>query len=167
MTGYDTAGRIQNTYVSAHREFGTHPNFWIRYFTPSPAADLFHEDAVAESRGAWDSGGPYIGVISAPKQSRLSGSAAEGHADAQAFAAALLTAYHGVRRSCCQPTTSSTAGSTRNIRPRSAQVTGMRGRVTWQIMILPAWALSRCTRAFTVPRIRRTPIARPSPRREE
>jgi hypothetical protein len=97
MTGYDTAGRIQNTYVSAHREFGTHPNFWIRYFTPSPAADLFHEDALAESRGAWDSGGPYIGVISAPRQSRLSGSAAEGHADAQAFAAALLTAYHGVR----------------------------------------------------------------------
>jgi hypothetical protein len=97
MTGYDTAGRIQNTYVSAHREFGTHPNYWIRYFTPSPAADLFHEDAVAESRGAWDSGGPYIGVISAPRQSRLSGSAAEGHADAQAFAAALLTAYHSVR----------------------------------------------------------------------
>ena len=97
MTGYDTAGRIQNTYVSAHREFGTHPNFWIRYFTPSPAAELFHEDALAESRGAWDSGGPYIGVISAPRQSRLSGSAAEGHADAQAFAAALLTAYHAVR----------------------------------------------------------------------
>jgi hypothetical protein len=51
---------------------------------------------VAESQGAWDSGGPYVGCISAPRQSRLSGSAAEGQADAQAFAAAMLTAYHAV-----------------------------------------------------------------------
>jgi hypothetical protein len=97
MAGYDTAGKIQNTYASAHREFGVNPAFWIRYFNPSPAADLFHDDAVAESRGAWDSGGNYVGCISAPRQSRLSGSAAEGHADAQAFCAAMLTAYHAVR----------------------------------------------------------------------
>ena len=97
MSGYDTAGAIQNTYASAHHEFGVAPNFWIRYFTPSPAADLFNDDAVAESRGAWDSGGPYVGCISAPRQSRLSGSAAEGQADAQAFAAAMLAAYHAVR----------------------------------------------------------------------
>jgi hypothetical protein len=97
MAGYDTAGRIQNTYASAHREFGVNPAFWIRYFNPSPAADLFHDDAVAESRGAWDSGGNYVGCISAPRQSRLSGSAAEGQADAQAFCAAMLTAYHAVR----------------------------------------------------------------------
>ena len=96
MAGYDTAVRIQDTYQSAHREFGANPSFWIRYFTPSPAADLFHEDALTESRGAWDSGGPHVGCISAPRQSRLSGSAAEGHADAQAFAAAMLTAYHAV-----------------------------------------------------------------------
>ena len=97
MGGYDTAGKIQNTYASAHREFGVNPAFWIRYFTPSPAADLFNNDAVAESQGAWDSGGPYVGCISAPRQSRLSGSAAEGLADAQAFCAALLAAYHAVR----------------------------------------------------------------------
>jgi hypothetical protein len=97
MSGYDTAGKIQNTYASARREFGVNPAFWIRYFTPSPAADLFNDDAVAESQGAWDSGGPYVGCISAPKQSRLSGSAAEGLADAQAFCAALLAAYHAVR----------------------------------------------------------------------
>ena len=72
------------------------PGFWIRYFTPSPAADLFNDDALAESRGAWDSGGPAVGCISAPDQSRLSGSAAEGQADAQAFAAAMLAAYHAV-----------------------------------------------------------------------
>lgn len=97
MTGFDTAGRIQNTYASARREFGVPPAFWIRYFPPSPAADLFSDDAVAESRGAWDSGGPNVGCISAPRQSRLSGSAAEGLADAQAFAAAMLAAYHAVR----------------------------------------------------------------------
>lgn len=96
MAGYDTAGRIQDTYASAHQEFGKNPNFWIRYFTPSPAADLFNDDALAESQGAWDSGGPYVGCVSAPAQSRLSGSAAEGHADAQAFAAAMLAAYHAV-----------------------------------------------------------------------
>ena len=71
MTGYDTAGSIQNTYAAANSEFGVNPSFWIRYFTPSPAADLFNDDAVAESQGAWDSGGPYVGCISAPRQSRL------------------------------------------------------------------------------------------------
>jgi hypothetical protein len=96
MTGYDTAGPIQDTYKPAHSEFGAKPAFWIRYFNPSPAADLFENDAVSESRGAWDSGGNYVGCICAPHQSRLSGSAAEGHADAQAFAAAMLTAYRAV-----------------------------------------------------------------------
>ena len=52
MTGYDTAGQIQNTYAAANSEFGGHPNFWIRYFTPSPAADLFNDDALTESQGA-------------------------------------------------------------------------------------------------------------------
>ena len=96
MTGYDTAGTIQDTYPSARSEFGANPSFWIRYFTPSPAAYLFTDDAIAESQGAWDSGGPFVGCISAPRQSRLSGSAAEGQADAQAFAAAMLAAYHAV-----------------------------------------------------------------------
>src|SRR3984957_21260019 len=97
MTGYDTAGAIQDTYAAAHKEFPSKPAFLIPYFNPSPAAYLFNDDALAESRGAWDSGGPAVGCISAPRQSRLSGSAAEGQADAQAFAAAVLTAYHAVR----------------------------------------------------------------------
>jgi hypothetical protein len=96
MAGYDTAGEIQNTYVSAHNEFGANPNFWVRYFAPSPAADLFENDPTSECSGAWDSGGPYVGCISAPSQSRLSGTAAEGLADAQSFAAAILSAYHAV-----------------------------------------------------------------------
>ena len=96
MTGYDTAGAIQDTYPSAHKEFGANPSFWLRYFHPSPAAYLFEDDAIEESRGAWDSGAPSVGCISSPLQYRLSGSAAEGQADAQAFAAAMLTAYHAV-----------------------------------------------------------------------
>ena len=165
MTGYDTAGRIQDTYVSAHREFGTHPNFWIRYFTPSPAADLFHNDALEESRGAWDSGGAFVGCISAPRQSRLSGSAAEGHADAQAFAAALLTAYHAVhplllptggQLYCWLDQEYSTSLSSSYWNAWASYL---------QIMILPASAPTRCTRAFTATRIRHIPIARPSPDR--
>lgn len=96
MAGYDTAGEIQNTYQSAHSEFGADPGFWIRYFPPSPAADLFSSDPVSESEGAWNSGGHYVGCISAPTQSNLTGSSAQGQADAQTFAAAMLSAYHAV-----------------------------------------------------------------------
>ena len=96
MAGYDTAGEIQNTYVAAHNEFGANPNFWVRYFSPSPAADLFNNDPSAECIGAWDSGGPHVGCVSAPSQSRLSGTSAEGLADAQTFAAAIQSAYHAV-----------------------------------------------------------------------
>jgi hypothetical protein len=96
MAGYDTAGEIQSTYASAYDEFGTDPAYWIRYFSPSPAADLFSSDPSAESSGAWDSGGPYVGCICAPTQSRLSGSTAEGQADAQSMAASMLSAYQAV-----------------------------------------------------------------------
>jgi hypothetical protein len=96
MSGYDTAGEIQNTYVSAHDEFGADPNFWVRYFAPSPAADLFENDPSSECSGAWDSGGPYVGCVSAPTQSRLSSSAADGLADAQTYAAAIQSAYYAV-----------------------------------------------------------------------
>ena len=96
MSGYDTAGRIQNTYQSARQEFGQAPAYWIRYFSPSPAADIFADDAVAESLGAWESGGPFVGCVSSPLQHRLSGSYAEGQADAQAYAASLLAAWNVV-----------------------------------------------------------------------
>jgi hypothetical protein len=96
MAGYDTAGQIQDTYVSAFDEFGEHPAYWIRYFSPSPAADIFSDNALAECEGAWASGGHFVGCVSAPIQSRLSGSAAEGLADAQTYAASLLAAYYDV-----------------------------------------------------------------------
>lgn len=96
MAGYDTAGQIQNTYVSARDEFGEAPSFWIRYFSPSPAADIFSDNAVAESEGAWASGGHYVGPVSAPYQSNLSGSTAQGQADAQTYCASMLSAYYAV-----------------------------------------------------------------------
>lgn len=96
MPGYDTAGEIQNTYVSAKDEFGVNPDWWLRYFSPSPAADIFSSDPTAESEGAWASGGHYVGCICAPIQSRLSGSTAEGQADAQSMAASMLTAWDDV-----------------------------------------------------------------------
>jgi hypothetical protein len=96
MAGYDTAGEIQNTYVSAHDEFGVDPAFWLRYFTPSPAADIFSGDPVSECQGAWASGGRYVGCICAPTQARLSGSSAEGQADAQSMCASMLSAYYAV-----------------------------------------------------------------------
>jgi hypothetical protein len=96
MAGYDTAGQIQDTYVSARDEFGEGPLFWIRYFSPSPAADIFSDNAVAESKGAWASGGHYVGPVSAPYQSNLSGSTAQGQADAQTYAASMLSAYYAV-----------------------------------------------------------------------
>jgi hypothetical protein len=98
MAGYDTAGQIQNTYSSAHSEFGIKPGFWVRYFTPSPAADILSNNAEAECLGAWDSGGPHIMCICAPIQSRLSGSTAEGQADAQSMCASMLSGYHAVAR---------------------------------------------------------------------
>jgi hypothetical protein len=96
ISGYDNAAAIQDVYVAARDEFGRDPNFWMRYFTPSPAADIFSDDAFSECLAAWDSGGPYVGPICAPYQSRLSGSSAEGLADAQSMCASMLAAYHDV-----------------------------------------------------------------------
>jgi hypothetical protein len=97
MAGYDTAGEIQNVYASAHSTFKANPSFWMRYFAPSPAADVFESDPVSESVGAWDSGGKSIGPVNEPSQSRLaSGSSSEGQADGQSFCAAIYSAYISV-----------------------------------------------------------------------
>jgi hypothetical protein len=96
MGGYDTAGKIQDTYGPARREFGSDPAFWLRYFAPSPYADVVESDPAGECLGAWESGGPRIGAIMAPEQSRLAGSAAEGLADAETFCAAIYSTYTSV-----------------------------------------------------------------------
>lgn len=101
MAGYDTAGLVQNTGASALSEFGENPQFWIRYFSPSPAADVVNSSvsgANAECSGVWkyNNDSPCLGVVSAPTQSRLSGSAAEGVADAQTYTAALAYVFDNV-----------------------------------------------------------------------
>jgi hypothetical protein len=95
MAGYDTASFIQDVYQAARSEFGEAPAYWIRYFSPSPNG-TFNSDPVTESEAAWSSGGHFIGPVSSPTQSRLSGSTAQGQADGQTYAAALLSAYYAV-----------------------------------------------------------------------
>jgi hypothetical protein len=93
VAGYDTASEIQNVYQSAHNEFGADPNFWLRYFSPSPAADVFNSDPTAECEAAWSSGGKSIGCITEPSQGNLNTNSAQGQADAQTFCAAVYSAY--------------------------------------------------------------------------
>jgi hypothetical protein len=96
MAGYDSAAAIQDVAQSAFDEFGADPAFWLRYFNPSPAADLFEDDPVSECEAAWGTGCHAIGCISSPYQYLLAGTEADGLADAQAFAAAMLSAYYAV-----------------------------------------------------------------------
>jgi hypothetical protein len=96
MAGYDTAGEIQNTYAAAHSEFGADPNFWLRYFAPSPYADVVESDPTSECVGAWESGGPRIGPIMAPDQANLASSSAQGLADAESFCAAIYSTFTSV-----------------------------------------------------------------------
>ena len=93
MAGYDTAGTIQSVGPGALSEFKENPNFWVRYLSPSPAADCVNSSAsgaVNECIGLWNySSSPSLGVVSAPTQSHLSGSSAQGQADAQQYMASL------------------------------------------------------------------------------
>ena len=94
MAGFDTASFVQDVQSQAVRTYGR-PLFWIRYFPPSANTTL-DRDAVTECQAIWDSGARALGPISAPTQSRLAGSAAEGQADAHTFASALLSTYFAV-----------------------------------------------------------------------
>jgi hypothetical protein len=93
MAGYDTASFLQDVASAAKNTYGT-PAFWIRYFSPSPngTVNSSSSNATLECRAAWDnvSGHPAdLGPISSPTQSRLSGTSAQGQADAQTFANAI------------------------------------------------------------------------------
>ncbi|HUA27436.1 MAG TPA: hypothetical protein VMC03_01010 [Streptosporangiaceae bacterium] len=100
MPGYDTASLVTSAWPNADSNgYGT-PLFWLRYFTPCyfTPVNTSSSNANSECAEIWDSNSssPMLGPITTPTQSRLSGSTAEGQADAQSLASALLTTYHDV-----------------------------------------------------------------------
>ncbi len=97
MGGMDTSQPVQNVWPTPG-DLGS-PGYWLRYFSPSPDAFVLEDDAVAECRAIWSSGGHYLAPISAPTQSRLGDQThgvAYGNADAQAFVSAMVAAYYDV-----------------------------------------------------------------------
>jgi hypothetical protein len=97
MAGYDTASLVTSAWPNAESYgFGT-PLFWLRYFSPCyfTPVNTSSSNANAECREIWisNSSSPMLGPITTPTQSRLSGSSAEGQADGQTFASAMVTAY--------------------------------------------------------------------------
>jgi hypothetical protein len=97
--GFDTASLVQEQVPAAINRWGR-PNFWMRYFSPSyyTPVNSSINNAKAECRAVWqaNSSYPYLGAISTPLQSRLNGSAAMGHADAQTYVNALVYVYSNV-----------------------------------------------------------------------
>jgi len=93
-SGYDTASYIYDVRVAADATYGS-PDYWLRYFTPSPngTVDLGSAHANHECRDDWDSGAKHLSPITSPTQSRLGGTSAQGLADAQAFVNALQNVY--------------------------------------------------------------------------
>src|SRR2546421_12073226 len=94
MAGFDTASYVYDVRVAAVNAFGT-PNFWLRYFSPcqTTAFNANWTNATSESRAIWDSGGPKLGAIRVPTQSRLRGTTAMGQADAQTLGNSLHNAW--------------------------------------------------------------------------
>lgn len=95
--GYDTASYIQTVEAGAVAKYGT-PTYWIRYFSPSPngTVNSSSSNASSECTAAWNSGGKHLCPVSSPSQSRLSGTYAEGQADAQTFVSAMISVYQWV-----------------------------------------------------------------------
>jgi hypothetical protein len=93
MGGYDTACYITDSFQSeVVKKYGA-PNYWLRYFTPTPGIDKIDADPIPECQAIWDSGGPHLGPITGPTQTNLNGDKATGQADAEAFVDALTDVY--------------------------------------------------------------------------
>ena len=94
--GFDTASLVQEQVPAAITKWGK-PNFWIRYFSPSNYTTVNSSElnAIKECRAVWqaNSAYPYLGAVSTPVASHLSGSSATGHADAQTYINALIYTY--------------------------------------------------------------------------
>jgi hypothetical protein len=98
MAGFDTASTVTSGLRSAAGSAFGKPAFWIRYFSPCcfTAVNSSSSNANAECEQIWSSGGHYLGCVSTPTQSRLSGSSAEGRADAVTFVNAMISVYDDV-----------------------------------------------------------------------
>jgi hypothetical protein len=98
MGGYDTSSAVTLTILDDIRDnnYGK-PEYWLRYLLPSPSATRLDANPVAECEEIWDSGGPHIGPITAPKQTNLGmNDFALGQGDADAFIGALTDVYNDV-----------------------------------------------------------------------
>lgn len=93
--GFDCADTIQGARSHDVGEAHGTPNFWIRYFSPSPY-ESFSEDPVTECQAAWDSGGPYIGVVSAP--ANIDDGSSGGASDAATMCQALSDTWNAVEQ---------------------------------------------------------------------
>jgi hypothetical protein len=96
MGGFDTADTINVQVPAAINKWGK-PEFWVRYFSPCSFTP-FSTHPNTEGQALWDanSSKPYLGAVTTPSQGRLSGSNAEGLADAQTFVSSMISAYHNV-----------------------------------------------------------------------
>jgi hypothetical protein len=100
--GFDTAGYTYNDILPLQGKWGT-PSFWIRYFSPSPQAnviDISAANANNEVRAMWDGGARYLSPICAPTQSRLTTLGDAGYLfgvqDANTFGNAIMNTYFNV-----------------------------------------------------------------------
>jgi hypothetical protein len=95
--GYDTASWVSDVYAAAGSKYGA-PDYWIRYFSPSPNGTVNSSSSRAkqECSAVWDSGAKHLSPITSPSQSRLGGTYAQGLADAQTFVNALKNVYNWV-----------------------------------------------------------------------
>jgi hypothetical protein len=96
--GYDTASLVNDVWPGVDG-YGK-PDFWLRYFTPCyfTPINTSKTNANTECASIWDSNSssPMLGPITTPTQSRLSGTASEGQADAKSFCSALYLVYMDV-----------------------------------------------------------------------
>jgi hypothetical protein len=69
------------------------PNYWLRYYQPSPDATKIQAHPIDECRAIWDSGAKHLGPISEPRQSNLGMGSDQGNADAQSFVSAMIDGW--------------------------------------------------------------------------
>jgi hypothetical protein len=94
--GYDTADELTNSLqANASSTYGP-PNYWIRYFQPSPHATKISAHPIEECDAIWDSGAKNLSPVSEPEQANLTMGSAQGHADAQMFVNAMVNLWTNV-----------------------------------------------------------------------